>query len=1815
MSSITEIITKLSSAKRELFINELKNRSILEPIAIVGIGCRFPGNCNSPSSFWEMLRNSQDAICEVPKDRWDIEDFYDPDPLAPGKMNTRWGGFLKGVDLFDADFFSISPREAMHMDPQQRLLLEVAWEALDDAGLVVNKLAKTQTGVFLGLSLSDYGHLQWQNVDSVDVHVNTGSCLSIAAGRLSYSFDFRGPSFVVDTACSSSLVAINLACQSLWRGETTLALAGGASLMLLPSVTVGFTKLGAMSADGYCKTFDSRANGYVRGEGVGVVVLKTLSKALADGDQIYSVIRSCAVNQDGKSNGLTAPNLNSQENVLSQAYQQANISPNQIQYIEAHGTGTSLGDPIEVQALANVLSFGRSNENYCSIGSVKTNIGHLEAAAGIAGLIKVALSLKNKQIPPSLHFEKPNPLIDFDTLPIKVQTNLGPWPDETERLYAGISSFGFSGTNAHIVLEEWTNNNQNQEKDQTNIKQEHILLITGKTENAVKEQVIKYIDYLKTSKENLVDICFSSIVRRSHHNVKLTVIGKNKTEIIQALEEYQKEGVSKRIYIENNKIHKEEKIVFVCSGQGGQWWGMCRSYFNNDVVFRNTILKCDAILTEYTKFSLVDIFKLTEDVGKEKIKETSIAQPMIFAIEVALAEVYKSYGIEPSAIVGHSVGEIAAAYIAGVLTLKDAIKVVVYRSKLMEETKGQGKTIVIDINSSKIFKLLEKYPRLSIAAINSKSTTLVSGNIKDLEELIKDLEELTINSKYLQVDYPFHSKEMEQISKELEEILSMIEVNESKICLVSTVYGEVISGREMNRKYWGANLRKPVLFEQAIKKLAEFEIFIELGPHPTLLSHIATTIATDGKAKTFIASSNREYEDMFMLSCSLAKLLSKSYPIDWKRFYPSSIYTPLPSYSWQRQSFWLDKTPPKETKENSKELFSSYINLSTSAKSYVFELDLSFNNSPHIKDHCIKGNVVVAGATYIGIVFTAISNTFELKPVSFSLVNIEFKNPLFIFSENPIKLQLVIMKEKDSTTFNLSSLQNKDEWICHVSGQIELNAEIQTKENLLIEEVQYRCQERVSKEQYYDWMQEQGFTFGSNFHAIEQIWRSDKEVITKINLPNQLKKEAAKYFVHPVIIDSFFQTSLAGLIKKIDSRFPENMTVIPIKIGRITFFQKPNSENWSYWNIANSRKESNLEANLSLFDDKNRLVAEILDLSAKPIGEQKIIDLKDISNYFYKLSWNKEEIASIEKPNINNCLIFADKKGLANNIANKMSVIANKIVYVTTQQSYQRFSEFRYGINPDSTEDFLLLLKNAFSNQEIDLIVYLWNIDVQSEEHLNLSSTSLLYLLQALEKIGWRNLPALRIVTQNACSMGEELNPISIFQSLSWGFAKVIRYEQAGLLTKCIDIFSIENDIDQIVKEIISSEGTDFVVLRANNRYTAKLVREICKPIISRNLFTPNSTYLITGATGGLGLALVNWMIENSAKDLVLVGKNDLNQQTRDLINKLNNDGNNINFYKVDVSDPTEVKKLFNLMKDLPPLKGIFHLAGLLDDSFLMKLDSEKMYKVIAPKVKGAWNLHLNSLDTNLDFFVTFSSIASILGSPGQANYAAANAFLDALFHYRKESGLPATNINWGPWLDIGMAARGYENKLATRGISSLSPQQGMKALEYILSQKTKEAIVMDFDIKRWQQLYPQIALSNMFSLLEEKQEKGSKNRESLINQLSSAKIKDKQYLIKKYVKEKISQVLRIPENEIQEQMPLPNIGMDSMMALEFRSALELDLGISLPSTLVWAYPTTEALAGFLFFNLFDEVADASQSEQKELNEEAIDLLEQLKDL
>lgn len=908
LTSLNKAITALDKVKAKLASVE---RLRLEPIAIIGMACRFPGGANTPEAFFQLLQDGTDAVTEVPTDRWQLEAAEDS-ASDPERRAIRWGGFLReAVDRFDAGFFGISRREAEYLDPQQRLLLEVGWEALERAGQDPARLVGSQTGVFVGMTTTDYADLcKAAGESGENAYALTGNGHCFAPGRLSYTFGFQGPCIAIDTACSSSLVSVHLACQSLRTGEATMALAGGVNLMLSADTTRLIATSQGLSPDGRCKAFDAAASGFVRSEGCGMVVLKLLSEAQRDGDTILGLIRGSAMNQDGRSTGLTAPNVLSQQAMLKQALVSARVAAGEIGYVETHGTGTSLGDPIELEALKAVLGRPRADETTCVLGAVKTNIGHTEAAAGIAGLIKAVMVLQREVIPKNLHFRALNPRISVDGTPFVIPTDNVPWPRGGKIRFAGVSSFGMSGTNAHVILEEAPLLESSATSAQAST---YLVPVSAKSPAALHELAASYAKMLAAADgPQLADVAYTASVRRTHYEHRLTAVGQTRGQVAESLAALAAAPVKNASDRKRTSASARPKVVFVFPGQGSQWLGMGRQLLAEEPVFHEAMTAIDEVIRRQGGFSA--LAELMAPEGLSRLAEIDVVQPLLFAIEVALSALWQSWGVEPDCVVGHSMGEVAAAHVAGILSLEDAAKVICRRSRLLRRVSGKGAMALVDLDLASAEEALSTHEdQLSIAVSNGPRSTVISGDPAALEELLETLEKAGVFFRRVKVDVASHSPQMDPLRQDLLTALRNVHPRPGRIAMRSTVTGEIVKSSGLDAYYWAKNLRDPVLFSSVTRRLIDdgYSLFVEMSPHPILLPSIEENLQEKGQEGVAIGSLRRNVDEQNSMLESLGALYTRGYPVDWKTLQRSiGRSVALPTYPWQRERFWLEASAP-----------------------------------------------------------------------------------------------------------------------------------------------------------------------------------------------------------------------------------------------------------------------------------------------------------------------------------------------------------------------------------------------------------------------------------------------------------------------------------------------------------------------------------------------------------------------------------------------------------------------------------------------------------------------------------------------------------------------------------------------------------------------------------------------------------------------------------------------------------------------------------------------------------------------------------------
>lgn len=1447
-------------------------------IAIIGIGCRFP-KAKNPEDFWKLLTDGADAITEVPISRWDVDEFFDPNPDIPGKMYTRWGGFIEDVDKFDAEFFGIAPREAVNMDPQQRLLLEVSWEALENASQAPDKLVGSRTGVFIGISTNDYLRLQLKNnaVTDINAYSGTGTADCITSGRLSYILGLQGPNLTIDTACSSSLVAVHLACQSLRNGESDMALAGGVNLILSPDSTIYFCKLRALSADGRCKTFDASADGYVRGEGCGIVVLKRLSDALKNGDNVLAVIRGSAINHDGLSSGLTVPSGLAQQRVIRDALTNADIEEqSQISYVEAHGTGTSLGDPIEIRAIGEALANERTEDDPLAVGSVKTNIGHLEAAAGIAGLIKVVLALQNKEIPPHLNLTELNPHISREKLPIVIQTRRTPWSSKMERRIAGISSFGFSGTNAHVVVEEAPEMASDHPESAEEDKRPYLLTLSGHTPEVLEEIVRSHQKFISSQGDraypSLRDICYTASVRRKHHDNRISIVAHSKEELVDYLEAFL-EGEHLNGLSFGQASGADHKLVFVFSPTGSQWVGMGLELFQNEPVFRETIKQCDQLFKRWVDWSLIEELNANDD--ESRLREVDVMQPVLCAIQVALSALWRSWGIEPDAVVGHSMGEISAAHTAGILTLEDAVMAICRRSQLVKQkAAGRGAMAVVELSHKEVSEIISsEFQNVSIAACNGPTTTVVSGDLEILQKLHTTLDRTGTFCQMVKVDYASHSPQMDIIRADLLEALDGLRPNEAKIRMVSTVTSSPIHGSECNSSYWMDNLRNTVSFYQAVDNLISegYHTFLEISPHPILSVSITQSLDHRDIKGLVLPSLRRNEEERGNMLSALGKLYTVGYPIDWSKQYSNSGRTVhLPSHIWQKERFWIEGKHREDGRILGSSTFSrnksgtrnhpllgQHLELAAQSDTHVWEKELDLDLLPYLADHRLEGMAVFPAAAYVEMALAAAAQAFG--PACHVLEAFSFKNALFISENVSQRIQSVLsITMPGQASFQVYSIQKKsnDEqlssWVLNATGTIHIeNAEISSSppDYESIATIRARCKNTITSSQHYTNLQQWGIQYGSNFQGVEEIWGRKGEAVAKIKLPELLMSKLDRYQIHPVLLDSCLQVFL-----ETQSSDSEPITYLPVGLERLSvhMLPKPNEEYWSHA-IQKKMSEPNgdrLSGDLILLDMNGNIMME-----AKGIKCQRLQHIaketlpQNLEDWFYEIQWRKKQPQKKEilsKPHPQNSqgswLIFCDANGIGNRLADKLVGTGEKCFLVFPGHAFGRTTKKdnreHFHINPSKIKDFKKLLNNILRDENLPCrgVVHMWSLDPPSPEKHMLDSIesskqigcfTLLRLAQNLVKIHPNKPPKLWIITSGTQSVGEKIGTLSIAQSPTWGLGKVIAAEHPELKCTNIDlsISPKENEIQCLFHELFADDNENQIVLSHESRYVARLAR------------------------------------------------------------------------------------------------------------------------------------------------------------------------------------------------------------------------------------------------------------------------------------------------------------------------------------------------------------------------------------------------------
>lgn len=1395
------------------------NTHVTEPIALVGIGCRFPGEIYDTKSFWELLLSGKDGIVEIPPERWSLRRFYDPDPHKPGKIYVREGGFLQQrIDAFDAMFFGIAPREAECMDPQQRLLLETSWEALEDAGIPPDSLAGTNTGVFVGAFTLDHKLTQMgsSNRDLIGSHTAIGSTMTILSNRISYVLDLRGPSMSLDTACSSSLVAVHLACQSIWNGECNLAMAGGVNIMTRPEYPVAMCKGGFLAKDGRSKSFDARADGYGRGEGAGVVVLKPLSAALNDGDAIYALIRGTGVNQDGRTNGITVPNPESQAALISSVCSKYDVDPGEINYIEAHGTGTPVGDPLEAKALGSVIGARRKPAESCLVGSIKANIGHTEAAAGVAGLIKASLCLSHRLVPPQANLETPNPAIPFETLGLRL-------PEKPEQLAPGaskalacVNSFGYGGTNAHVILENAPAVVMPPRAECDGGK-EYILPLSARSENALKDLARSWLHRLsQTTSESLEDLCYSAARRRSHHQHRIAVVGESVKEVHEQLELFLEQGTSEWLMSGKVQDNTQSRPVFVYTGMGPQWWAMGRELYYEEPVFRDEAIKCDAIFRRIAGWSILD--EILADESVSHMTDTIIAQTSNFVIQAALTALWRSLGIEPAAIVGHSVGEVTAAYVAGVLGLEDAIKVSYYRSQIQKKASGKGKMLAVGVGFEQCANLLKlSNGQVSIAAINSPSTVTLAGDVASLEKIAAYLTSIGEFNRFLQVEVPYHSHFMEELKPQIREKLADLRPSRPTIALYSTVTGDIVQETTYDAEYWCNNIREPVYFAKALKSILRdgHRVFLEVGPHPVLSTAIKECCREQGIAPQTFTSMKRGLPERRTLNLALAGLYTAGCEINWQRLYSSNArYVKIPTYPWQREIYWYEEESSLYERTGLPEHPLLDHRLSDPYPTWQSRLNHQF--LPYLNDHRVDGLVVLPAAAYVEAALAAHAQL--SGDMTCSLENLSFHQALILESDNDPVIHVTLNPETGDYAFFSKEPANHFDWQLHATGKVRtLQNKSSSGESL--DDISQRCTETVNLDELYANLGQRGLGYGPYFQTITQMQRGRAEVLSRIDLHQELREDYKSYYLHPTMLDGCFQSLIACLDN--DEQF-----FMPVSIRKLTYFRQPTKLIWCH-GMLNDVHSDGIEGQLSIYDENGHLCAVVEGLRCRALAAQQEKQTTQIAKLGYVWEWQQKDL-QMEVPRKGTWLVFTCANEVSERLYQAMETgEVNRVIPVAPSYVYQQQQAVIQVLDQDQLARVRTLMQFA-KDQGCVGIAYLWGLQafLDQTDPIGIGQTcAALQITQLLSEVFNENPPRLYFVTQGAQSVVDKDAVEHLAQTPLVGFARVVLNEFPGFRCTLVDLNSgdIDKQTELLRVELLANDKEDDVAFRGSERYVHRL--------------------------------------------------------------------------------------------------------------------------------------------------------------------------------------------------------------------------------------------------------------------------------------------------------------------------------------------------------------------------------------------------------
>ncbi len=1792
-----------------------------EPIAIVGLACRFPGGAVDAESYWRVLRDRVDAVTEVPPERWDVQAFYDPDPDAPGKTCSRWMGALAGVDRFDAQFFGIAPREARNMDPQQRLLLEVGCDALESAGLCAERYTGTPTGVFVGISSNDYAvkHVHAGDAARIDVSSGTGNAASVAAGRLSYVLNLKGPSIAIDTACSSSLVALHLACQSLRSRESGLALAGGVNLLFAAENTVAMSKMRALSLDGRCKAFDASADGYVRSEGCAVVVLERLADAVANGDPVLAVIRGSAVNQDGRSSTLTAPNGQAQRDVIERALAQSGVHPEAVRFVETHGTGTSLGDPIEVQALGEVYCRGRSKDRPLFIGSVKTNVGHMEAASGMGGLVKAMLALSHCEIPANLHFRQPNPYIPWDTLAVEVPTVTTPWPaggEEGPDRYAAVSSFGFSGTNAHVVLSTFRVPEEAPEAAPPEPERVQLLPLSARSPAALRALCAAYRERLATDHgDSLADICFTAGARRTHHERRVAVAGASRDDLREALARLGEADLGGRADA------SAARPVFVFSGQGSQWLGMGRLLFEREPVFRAAVERCAGALRPCLDRPLLELFAAGGDGAS--LDRIDVIQPALFCMQVGLSSLWVSWGVVPARVVGHSMGEVAAAHVAGALGLDDAACVIAHRSALLQRFAGRGRMLVANVAADRAGRLVtEAEGRICVAAYNSASSAVLAGSPDAVEALAAKLRAENVFCRLVDVDAASHTPAVDPLLDELRFRLERVSPRRADIAMLSTVDGAAIDGAELAASYWVRNLRQPVRFADAVQNLLreDFTAFVEVSPHAILLTSVEQDAKAQRRQVVLVPSGVRgERDERRVLLEGAAQLYRHGAALDWRAIAGDRRVVALPTYPFQRERYWVDPPQPTPAARIAGTPAASPLlgdKLDVASAETVFEARPDMQSTPWLVDHRIFGvPCYPVGAVVEGAVAAAA----ELGIPGLVPCALDVLAPLFVPGEAE-RLQWVVSRgEGEAVTVRLLAREGERWQPCARARFVpaaSTGEEAPSAAGARRPELDSEGAVRNVRD-FYARAERRGRSYGPAFQVLETL---------------ALGRDWAAGLLAPAPAGTGLAAlplarCLSACFQLQEALRAGDEVASPAELGSVRVSGDLRAAAW-----AEARREPATNGatwTLNVYEPSGRVALEALAVREGPVDPDDAVGLCRGAGpaCLYEVDWQERPLAPARGERV------AERDG-----AGLWGIVADPALDVRGLLGGLESAGYRaaavphgcldVGVPDSAVLDAVRARAGAAPSDPLVGIVYVAAAPRDpGEDHRDAAEVArdatgplveLLRLVRAVGALGHSGatVPKLWIVTRGAEGLGQ---PPSMAQAPLWGLGRVLALEHPEAFGGLVDLGPGEAvgpdgavRWEPLLWELLHSDGEEQVAWRRGERRVARLRPAELDLAAQLPLVPhPNGAYVITGGLGFLGLRLAAWLARRGARRIVLVGRSGLPERAAwdglpeghpsraaiRAVRAIEVLGAAVRIARADVSDAAAMRDLLSeLDAGEWPVRGVAHLAGVSSAQPLRTLTTADLVSAMTPKVEGAWVLHELTRERKLEFFLLFSSAASIWGSSHLGHYAAANHFLDALAHHRRALGLPACAVNWGRWPGGGMVSAEAEQWYDDLGLEVLPFDLAFSLMGRLSRSGTAQATVARVDWARFVPIFGARRHRSFLTLLAPKdrdERPGTMGRAELVTEIGALTPAERHRRILQHLQRRAAHVLGADAALVEPDAGLFQLGMNSVMAVELAKSLQADFGVALPTTVVFENATVRALGAAVAAAVFGDAEDA----------------------